>query len=164
MRMIKYFVVCMLFVSAMGCKGKEKIPNSVLSKEKMQVVLADMMKADQFLSDYVLNRDTTKKKEKESLKMYDQVFAIHNITAEKFYKSFKYYQQHPAFLQPMLDSLSKPAEAMKVDAVPVDAITPEMKDTINVTTEIQPISDSASRLRADSSVKRKVKTLPALRY
>lgn len=118
-------ILIILLIGIISCKGKNKIPSNVLPPDKMQLVLVDMMKADQFLSDYVLNRDTAKKREVESIKIYDQVFAIHNITAEKFFKSFTYYQQHPTFLQPIMDSLSKPVEAKSLDLLP-----PSVDDTV----------------------------------
>lgn len=115
---IRSALIIILLISIISCNGKNKIPGNVLPPDKMQLVLVDMMKADQFLSDYVLNKDTTKKREAESIKIYDQVFAIHKISAENFFKSFTYYQQHPSLLQPIMDSLSKPIEAINSDLLP----------------------------------------------
>lgn len=123
MRTIKIVAAVSLFIISFGCKGKEKVPGNILSQEKMKIVMEDMMKADQFLSDYVLNRDTSKKREPESIKIYNQVFAIHQITPEKFYKSFDFYQQHPGLLQPILDSLSKPVEMPAIIDVESDSTT-----------------------------------------
>ena len=60
----------------------------ILPQKKMQAVLWDMMRADQFLTDYVLNKDSSLNKITESLKYYQQIFAIHKITgriSEKFF-------------------------------------------------------------------------------
>ena len=49
-------VFALLFAA---CKSKRS--NSVIPPDKMELVLRDMMRADKFLADYVLNKDTTKK-------------------------------------------------------------------------------------------------------
>ena len=63
-----------------------------------------MIRADEFVNSYVL-RDTSLKNKEEHIKMYEQVFKIHNINRDAFYKSFKYYQEHPDVNKMMFDSL-----------------------------------------------------------
>ncbi len=137
MRKISLLIVFTLLISVIGCGVKDKVPGNVLSPEKMQSVLSDIMKADQFLSDYVLNRDTTKKRETESIKIYNQVFSIHKITPQKFYKSFSFYKSHPSLLQPIMDSLSKPIEAQMIEIVPTENI-----DTMQTVPEFKPLADT----------------------
>ena len=60
-------IAVVLFFAA-GCKNKNGIPNSVLPQKKMQAILWDMMRADQFLADYILNKDSSLNKTTESLK------------------------------------------------------------------------------------------------
>jgi len=79
----------------------------------MEAVLWDMMRADQFLADYVLNRDTSKNNKTETLKLYQQVFAIHKIDKETFQQSFTYYQAHPDLLKSIMDSIgTQPVETL----------------------------------------------------
>ena len=66
------FLVAGVLVAG-SCGKKNKIPADILPPEKMEIVLRDMMRADQFLSDFVLNRDTSKKKEPESFSMYSNI-------------------------------------------------------------------------------------------
>lgn len=112
-----YFIV--------GCKNKEVIPENVLPPQKMQTVLWDMMRADQFLSDYVLNKDISLKKEIESIKLYQQIFTINHVTKEKFQTSFAFYQSHPSFLKIIMDSIANTTAAR---AAPV-----EIKNRVPVT-------------------------------
>lgn len=95
-----------LFISS--CSGKEKIPRNLIPQKKMQAVLWDLMRADQFLSDYVLNRDTSLNKSAERLKYYNNIFSIHKISRENFQHSFAYYQAHPALFKMIMDSISTP--------------------------------------------------------
>ena len=90
-----------------GCRNTDRIPSDVIPKEKMQAVLRDMMRADQFLSDYVFSRDSTIKKDSTSIEYYSRIFAIHQISKKEFQRSFTFYKNHPAFLKTIMDSLSK---------------------------------------------------------
>lgn len=101
-------ILILLFITA-ACNNKNKIPNTVLSQKKMQGILWDLMRADQFLNDYVLNRDTSLNKTTESLKYYQQIFAIHKTTKEEFQHSFSFYKSHPALLSSIMDSISSSA-------------------------------------------------------
>lgn len=98
-------IVCFLIS---GCSSKEKIPQDLIPEKKMQAVLWDLMRADQFLNDYVLNRDTSLNKSAERLKYYNSIFSIHKISRENFQHSFAYYQAHPSLFRMIMDSLSTP--------------------------------------------------------
>ena len=70
----------------------------------MQNVLWDVLRADAFTYDFV-KKDSTKKPEQELAKLQQQIFAIHKISKEEFYKSYEYYKIHPELMQPILDSM-----------------------------------------------------------
>jgi hypothetical protein len=99
-------ICCAWFLFA-GCKSRDHIPGSILPQKKMQAVLWDMMRADQFLSYYVLNKDSSLKSETESIKLYNQIFLIHKIDKELFQKSLSFYRSHPALLKVIMDSISR---------------------------------------------------------
>lgn len=103
MRTFLLIVFSILFIT--GCKRKDAVPGNVLPQNKMQAVLWDMMRADQFLSDYVLNKDTSLKRLTESIKLYQQVLAINGVTKEKFERSFAFYKSHPVLLKVIMDSI-----------------------------------------------------------
>lgn len=72
----------------------------------------DMMRADQFLNDFVLNKDSNLNKTSESIRYYQEVLAVHRISAKEFQKSFSYYRSHPVLFRAIMDSLSQaPGEA-----------------------------------------------------
>ncbi len=117
MRIKKVLWVFTFSIVGFNCVGKDKVPANVLPQEKMRVVLKDMMTADQFLANFVLNIDSTKKKESESIRLYNQVFAIHKISPEIFFKSFTFYKEHPALLQPIMDSLRSESEIKVIEMI-----------------------------------------------
>jgi Domain of unknown function (DUF4296) len=122
-----------------GCKKKNAVPNGILPPPVMQAVLWDMMRADQFLADYVLNKDTSKNKKNESIKMYEQIFGFHKINKEQFKRSYSYYRSKPLLLKEIMDSI----QSRKVIAPTYS----KQKDSIvrPVDTIISPASDSARR-------------------
>ncbi|HWR32747.1 MAG TPA: DUF4296 domain-containing protein [Chitinophagaceae bacterium] len=132
-------IIC-LFIS---CTRKDSLPAGILSQKKMQTIMWDMMRADQFLADYVFNKDTSINKTGESLKYYQQVFTIHQITEKDFQKSFYYYRLHPGQFKSIMDSLSQ---------VPEEAPTPVMNhadisDSIS-TNQVKPFRpDTATRFK-----------------
>ena len=94
---------CLVLVA---CSGKKKLPPGIMSRDKMESVVWDLMQADQFLSDFVFNKDTSRNKLDEHLKLYQQVFEIHQISKEEFSRSFDYYRSRPVLMKEVLDSLS----------------------------------------------------------
>jgi hypothetical protein len=110
-----YLIILFFILLLPSCKTKKA--DGVLPPEKMEAVLWDMMRADKFLADYVLNKDTTKKIDSESIQLYQQVLAIHQVTGKQFQKSFSYYKQHPDQLRGIMDSLSRPASAAPTEPV-----------------------------------------------
>jgi len=95
-------VILTLFIS---CKN-DNLPKGILPESKMREVLWDVMRADEWVS-YEYNIDTSVNKYVRSIELYQQALQIHNIKAEQFQKSFRYYQSHPKLLKPIFDSLQQ---------------------------------------------------------
>jgi hypothetical protein len=89
-----------------SCRGKDALPNGVLRPPEMKLVMWDMMRADQFLSDYVFSRDSSLNHYMESAKWYGDILAIHHVSQEEFRKSFNYYNTHPALMKDLMDSIA----------------------------------------------------------
>ena len=109
-------IICCLLIIA-GCKNKNRIPADILPQKKMQAILWDMMRADQFLSDFVLNKDTGLDKRTESIKLYSRVFALHHTSMEEYERSFSFYKTHPALLKVIMDSLSTEKNAAPTEMI-----------------------------------------------
>ena len=115
---MKFFSFFLLVIFC-SC-NTNKIPDDILPPEKMQDVLWDMIRADEFLVSYVI-RDTSVNRKTESIKLYEKVFEVHNISKSAFEKSFKYYQLHPKILQPIMDSLNaRKEDKVIIDSLPID--------------------------------------------
>ena len=72
----------------------------------MQQVLFDMLQADELVN-LKYTSDTSLNRLSQSVELYQAVFKIHNVSTDDFKRSFTFYQNHPALLKPILDSLQK---------------------------------------------------------
>lgn len=138
----RLFIICCLFIIA-GCKNKNRIPAGIIPQKKMQAIVWDMMRADQFLTDFVLIKDTILDKRTERTRLYSQVFAIHQISKEQYEESFSFYKTHPALFKIIMDSLSHP----KTEA-PTEMVKPPIRrDSFLQPPQKTPQADSVIRLR-----------------
>lgn len=137
-----------LMIIAVGCRNADKIPNDLLPEKKMQAVLWDIMRADQFLSDYVLNKDTSLNKITERLKYYQQIFTIHKISKEKFQKSFSFYSTRPELLKAIMDSIASPPKVEITSIIePDSAITTPVLVEDSITQPVEVILQDTPLVR-----------------
>jgi len=102
---MKIFPGILLFIYLLSCSEKRQV-NDILPEDKMREVMWDLMRADQYVTAFLL-KDSTHNKKAESIKLYEEIFQIHKITREQFKTSFDYYSSRPDLLRPILDSLAK---------------------------------------------------------
>ena len=121
--------LAIMMLAAVGCADKQSVPSGILPLNKMQVVMWDMEQADQYAALAVAKdsvakdsvakgstaKDSTSKDpaahfapfdvKAETLKLYEEVFRLHDISREEFSKSYRYYLAHPELNQMLFDSL-----------------------------------------------------------
>ena len=100
MRISSLIIVVAFFFS---CSDSNN-PTDILPADKMRLVVFDMLRADEYLNNFIL-KDTLLNREKEAIKLYEQVFLIHKTNAADFYKSYRYYQARPDINKVLIDSL-----------------------------------------------------------
>jgi hypothetical protein len=111
MRMIGLILVCFI-IGLSSCNHKNTLPDGILKKDQMQAVLWDIFKAEVFTSQFI-KKDTLKNPIIENAKLQNQIFAIHHISREDFYKSYNYYKEHTDLLQAVLDSMSNKSTSIR---------------------------------------------------
>ncbi|HSU28411.1 MAG TPA: DUF4296 domain-containing protein [Chitinophagaceae bacterium] len=108
-------LILILISLLMSCGSRDHIPRGVLPPDKMQAVLWDLSRSDQWLNGYVFPDSSTLDQKMESIKMYEQIFSLHHTNKEEFQKSFKYYQAHVSAFKPILDSISAKSNNASID-------------------------------------------------
>ena len=111
---MRFFFLLILGFVFFSCTDKDK---KIISSSEMKVILWDMTCADE-LANQMAVKDSTLKKKKQNIKLYEQVFAVHNITKEAFYNSFAYYEAHPDQYKILLDSVTAYGKREKIKAEP----------------------------------------------
>ncbi len=79
-----------------------------------------MLQADE-LATQNKSSDTSLSLKKESFRLYEQVFAVHKTNRSQYYKSYKYYQEHPSLYKSMMDGVKKLGEKEKKAATATPA-------------------------------------------
>jgi Domain of unknown function (DUF4296) len=114
--MMRNFLLALLvFVSS--CRDNNELPEGVLKPEKMKLVLMDVIKAEAYTAE-ILKTDTTKNGLEENSRLQQQVFSIHKVSKEEFYRSFMYYKEHAGVFKVMLDSMVTQGYRNKSISVP----------------------------------------------
>lgn len=121
MRKYNAIVIIGVMLSLLSCRSSSQ--KDVLPVNSMKQVMWDMMKADEWFARTSM-KDTLAKKKREDIRLYEQVFAIHHITREQFYTSYRYYETHPESLKELLDSVEalSTREQQKLSQKRVEAV------------------------------------------
>jgi len=148
---MRIFLPLLFLLLVISCGKKDRVPKGVLSKEKMEVVLWDMIQADEFLKDYVYKNDSTRIDTVESsIGVYERVLALNKTTRKEFDSSFNYYRRHPQMMKTILDSINAKHQSelppqttyplpKTVDSIPriVDSLNRRMLDRKRLPTVVQ---------------------------
>jgi len=112
--------VCLILTA---CGDKNSVPSGILPREKMEQVMWDMVMADQYAS-YLAKDSAHLDPKTERLRLYEQVFRMHDISRDKFQKSYAYYMDHPELNQVLFDSLVDYGSRVRSDVYSHPAVKP----------------------------------------
>jgi hypothetical protein len=71
----------------------------------MEEVMWDMAQADQYATLYIAKDSAKIDRKTETIRLYEAVFRLHQVTREEFTRSYHYYLNHPEKNQAMFDSI-----------------------------------------------------------
>ncbi|MBI5373143.1 MAG: DUF4296 domain-containing protein [Sphingobacteriales bacterium] len=108
------FLVLMMAALFSGCKKKEAVPAKLLSRQQMEDVLWDLMRADLFINNYLVVKDTALDKKKQEIELYSKVLKLHKVSQDLFRESFRYYRSHPMLLKDLMDTLNRRTDTNKL--------------------------------------------------
>ncbi|MGG9971596.1 DUF4296 domain-containing protein [Ferruginibacter sp. SUN002] len=108
---MRLIVLLLVVTFLFGCNGGAT-SGEILSKKKMQQVWWDIIKADVYTTQ-ILRHDALKGIDTVNIKLQQQIFDLHKVSKESFYKSYAYYKDHPNEMQVILDSMA--ANKMRED-------------------------------------------------
>jgi uncharacterized protein DUF4296 len=127
----------LLFILAVGCASKDKVPSDIIPQDKMEKILWDMIQADQYAALYLAKDSARINVKMETLKLYQQVFTLHKVSRDEFRESFQYYLGRPDLTRPVFDSLLAQGNRLRADSYrnptpvsPTPSVTPVIPKTI----------------------------------
>lgn len=101
-----------LFLFLFSCSS-DGVPEGVMQPDKLEAVLYDVIRTDEWV-DFAVLQDSTFRGFGKRAALYDSVFNLHAITKEDYRRSMAFYQSRPDLLKTVLDSLRvKSDTAMK---------------------------------------------------
>ena len=108
-----YAAIILVLLSA--CTGSG-IPDDIIGIDEMKIIIWDLTRAGEYkeISDNRKMNDTLYKK-KDLIFLYQQVFSLHHIKKEVFYKSLDYYTVRPDLNKTLYDSVSAYANRQRVE-------------------------------------------------
>ena len=101
---MRCFLFIFLSIIMFGCVRNDRVPKNIISQNDMRKIMWDLMRADAYVSDFIM-KDSTRDKKTESALLYEKIFAIHSTTQEAFKKSMAFYETRPDLLKVITDSL-----------------------------------------------------------
>jgi hypothetical protein len=111
---MKYLIFITGLFFILGCNNKTSTPSGILGREKMQLVMWDMIRADVYTEQFI-KKDSSKNIAIENLKLQNAIFSIHKVTRSQYYKSYDYYISHTDLIRVVLDSMSAKADREKFE-------------------------------------------------
>lgn len=102
---MRKLTISLLIIVVLAACGGKKLPAGVLDKEKMELVLTDVIIAEAFAESY-LSADTSKRLKQLYTQELDKVLAIHKVSQKDFQASIQYYKSEPEQFKVVLDTVN----------------------------------------------------------
>ncbi|MEP7256872.1 MAG: DUF4296 domain-containing protein [Flavitalea sp.] len=93
------------FAALVACTDHMKTPSGIIPRDKMELVLWDMIQADRYANNHLHKTEDSAALKKAGFELYNQVFQIHGITEKDFKKSYLFYMSHPDIAYRLFDSV-----------------------------------------------------------
>lgn len=110
---MKNILVISIIIFFASCSSPDEMPKDIIAPDKMKFIFWDVMRAGE-LATLKAPNDTSLAR-KKTAEYLQQVFAVHHITKDEFYKSYQWYEQHPNVNKILMDSVSAYANRQRAN-------------------------------------------------
>jgi len=164
-RIVWAFIVVVL---GLGCK--QKVPDGIIEREKMEGILFDIHLVDGYLSSIYV-QDSARK---VGAAYYKGIYKKYDTDSIQYSKSLTYYNQNPELLKEMYNVISNKMDKQKIALKRADSLWQKKKfradslkiiktfkaDSLTLVKKAKP--DSLSRVKANAQIKKKRKQADSL--
>jgi hypothetical protein len=105
-----------LLLAVSGCSDKNSVPSGILPHEKMEAVMWDIIQAEQYSASFLAKDSAHINLKLENLRLYDEVFRLHQVSREEFRKSYQYYMSRADVAQVLFDSLLAKGNRLRTES------------------------------------------------
>lgn len=112
-------IACLLvgvMLAVSSCSDKNSVPTGVLPHEKMEAVMWDVIQSEQYSASYLAKDSAHLDLKLENLRLYDEVFRLHQVSREEFRKSYLYYMGRADLSQILFDSLLAKGNRLRTES------------------------------------------------
>lgn len=106
---MRMLVICLCLIVLLFSCGNKQPEGKILSSDKMQAVMWDILQAEAY-TEFYLKKDSTKNLLLQDAALQKKIFLIHQVSREDFYKTYDFYSSHSSDMRILLDSISAKAE------------------------------------------------------
>ncbi len=112
-------IACLLvgvMLAVSSCSDKNSVPAGVLPHEKMEAVMWDVIQSEQYSASYLAKDSAHINLKLENLRLYDEVFRLHQVSREEFRRSYQYYMSRADIAQVLFDSLLAKGNRLRTES------------------------------------------------
>lgn len=136
-----------LMLTVSSCSDKNSVPSGVLRHDKMEAVMWDVIQSEQYSAAYLAKDSAHIHLKQENLRLYDEVFRLHQVSREEFRKSYLYYMSRADLAQVLFDSLLAKGNRLRTESYsrsfrPVTTPPPPARTTSPAAVPVKPLVSS----------------------
>jgi len=159
--MKKLVWVLVVVVLWLGCK--QKVPNGIINRDKMEEILFDIHLVDGYISTIYM-QDSARK---VGAAYYNGIYKKYDTDSVQYTRSLTYYNNNPEILQEIYKGIAKKLENQKIKMQKADSLIQKKRfkaDSIKIVKNFKADSlairkkmktDSLSKVKADAQIKKK---------
>src|SRR5690349_16331836 len=106
---ISLIVICSV---AIGCRREERVPDDIISQEKMGKIFIDLAMAEAFVENFSPKDSAIVKDSLIQIEM-DKILAIYKVDEKQFVASYNFYKTHPTLFKELADSAYSKTQKMR---------------------------------------------------
>jgi hypothetical protein len=112
-------IACLLvgaILAVSSCSDKNSVPAGVMPHGKMEAVMWDVIQSEQYSAAYLAKDSAHLNLKMENLRLYDEVFRLHQVSREEFRRSYQYYMGRADLAQVLFDSLLAKGNRLRTES------------------------------------------------
>jgi len=113
---MRILMLCVIIFYFSACGQKNNHQKGILPREKMELLMWDLTVADEYAT-LKSEKDSTIKQKDERIRIYSEIFQLHQTNKKQVTESLRYYMGHPEIFKVMNDSISARAQRNRYQPV-----------------------------------------------